>query len=66
MRKGQGRSNGLGEGGNDLDNISPVHHLTSFCDHLIGSVKFSCAHRKDIDKLEHKMTALQVNSNERH
>ena len=38
MRKGQGSRDEWGEVGNELENISPVYQLISFCDFLFGSV----------------------------
>ena len=49
-----------------MDNISPVHHLTSFCGSLIGYVLVACDYQKDVGKLEHRSTSSQVKSNECH
>ena len=61
-RKVQGRCNRWVDVGRNMDNISPVYNLTSFCDRLIfsvlsfcdrliGSVQVSCTYRKYINEL---------------
>ena len=52
MSKGQGIRDEWGKVGNNMYNISPIYQITSFFDHLIGSMQVTCTHRKDIDKLE--------------
>ena len=52
MRKGQKIRDEWDEVVNELDNISTVYQLTSFCDNLIGSLQVSCTHRKYIDDIE--------------
>ena len=51
MRRGQVRKDEWGEVGNELDNMSPVYQLTSFCDHLVCSMKFDCTQMKNIDEI---------------
>ena len=57
MRKVQVGRDEWGEVRNDLDNISPVYQLISFCYCLIGSVQVSFTHRKDIPNLEQRRMA---------
>ena len=57
MMNGQGKWDGWGEVGHELDNILPVYHLTSLCDRLICYVRVACTYRKDVDELEQRRKA---------
>ena len=66
MRKGEMHVAAWSKTESNLDDVSPIHNLTTFCDRLIGAVRVAFTHRDDVDEIEEKRKMSQAKTNDRH
>ena len=66
MRSGKATSQAVewGEVEAQLTSLSPVHHLQTFCNRLIGSINVACTYRDDMDKK--RLSVMELHSKDRH